>query len=84
MDLFGGASKPDAARIALVKQWIRDRFQLGEDCVVMVTELRCTEQGCPPLETVIAILDGPGSRRQFKLHKGVASLTVEDVASISA
>lgn len=83
MDLFGGVPKPDREKLSLVKEWVHQRFELGEDAVVMVTELRCTEPGCPPLETVIAILEGPGSKRQFKLHKSVADLTPEDIAAIS-
>lgn len=84
MDLVGGGRpKPDAARIARIKLLVQERFALAEDAVVMVTELRCTEPGCPPLETVIAVLDGPGSKRQYKLHKGVAEVTPEDIASIA-
>ncbi len=84
MDLFGGGRpKPDAAKVAQLKLWVQQRFQLAEEAVVMVTELRCTEPGCPPLETVIAVLDGPGSKRQYKLHKGVAEVTPEDIASIA-
>lgn len=83
MDLFGGGAKPSPARIAQVKSWVREQLHLDEEAVVMVTELRCSEPGCPPLETVIAVLDGPGQRRQQKLHKGVAEITVEDIASLS-
>jgi len=84
MDLFGGAApRPDAAQVAKVKEWVRERFQLSQDAVVMVTELRCSEPGCPPLETVIAILSGPGSTRQHKMHQGVAEITREDIHSIA-
>jgi hypothetical protein len=82
MDLFGGAPKPNTAKIGKVKEWVQERFTLAADAVVMVTELRCTEPGCPPLETVIAVLDGPGSKRQYKLHKGIADVTREDIAAI--
>ena len=45
----------------------------------MVSELRCSEPGCPPLETMIAVLDGPGRRRQFKFHKPIADVTQDDI-----
>lgn len=48
----------------------------------MVTELRCAEPGCPPIETVIAILGAPGGRRQFRIHQEVADVTLEDIAAI--
>jgi hypothetical protein len=61
---------------------VREKFGLGDDVVVMVTELRCSEPGCPPLETVIAILDVPGSKRQYKLHKGAGDVAVEDITAL--
>lgn len=79
MELFGTQPQPNAERIAFIKQMVAQRFGLPPDAVVMVSELRCSEPGCPPLETVIAILDGPGRRRQVKLHKSTAEITAKDV-----
>jgi len=53
-------------------------FRLVEDDTVMVTELRCSEPGCPPLETVIAVLSSSGSRH-FKLHKSAAEIARADI-----
>ncbi|MBL8211844.1 MAG: hypothetical protein JNK87_14095 [Bryobacterales bacterium] len=84
MDLFGETPKPAVAVTGRVKQWVREAFALNDEAVVMVTELRCTEPGCPPLETVIAILEGPGRKRQFKLHKAVAEIAREDVRLLTS
>lgn len=65
-----------------VKGWVRERFGLGEETPVMVTELRCTEPGCPPVETAIAILEAPGDRRRYKIHKPVSEVVPEDVAGL--
>jgi hypothetical protein len=84
MDLLfgGGAVKGNTVTVAKVKEWVRERCQLPDDAVVMVTELRCAEPGCPPIETVIAILGAPGGRRQFRIHQEVADVTLEDIAAI--
>jgi hypothetical protein len=82
-DLFGPRPKTDPKRIAEVKEWAAEIFRLGADVTVMVTELRCTEPGCPPLETVIAILGQPGKPRQFKIHKAIADLTFADVLHVA-
>ena len=66
----------------VVKAWVKNVFQLDEFVTVMVTELECTEPGCPPLETVIAIMDQPGTPKQFKLHKRIAELTVADIEAL--
>jgi hypothetical protein len=82
MDLFTKQPKPDAARVARIKEWVAERFRLLPDAVVMVAELRCSEPGCPPIETMIAIVDGPGRRRQVKLHKASAEITAGDVDAL--
>jgi hypothetical protein len=83
LDLFGSRPKTDPKRVAEVKQWVAEVFRLGPDVSVMVTELRCTEPGCPPLETVIAVLDQPGKPRQFKIHKAIAEVTFADVLQVA-
>src|ERR1700737_2972395 len=74
-DLFGSRPRTDPKRISEVKEWAFEAFRLPADVSAMVPELRCTEPGCPPLETVIAILDKPGKPRQYKIHKAIADLT---------
>lgn len=51
----------------------------------MATELRCTEPGCPPLETVVALMGEAGTgQRQFKIHKALGAVSYEDVGSGAA
>jgi len=56
---------------------------VGEDDVVMVTELACIEPGCPPIETVIAVL-GTGTSRQLKIHKSIADITEADLIAAAS
>ncbi len=65
-----------------IKEWAREALALPADATLMVSELTCTEPGCPPLETVIAVLDGGGGPRQFKIHRALADVTRADVAAI--
>jgi hypothetical protein len=84
-DLFGLTRKPrDCGHAAAIKGWAKRAFGLGEDASVMVTELRCSEPGCPPLETVIALLDATGPARQRKIHKPIADVTEADVRAMAA
>jgi hypothetical protein len=80
---FNSKPKYDAARAAAIKGWMLEALRLPADTPLMVTELRCSEEGCPPLETVIAVLDTPGSPRQFKLHKPLAEVTAADVRALA-
>jgi hypothetical protein len=81
--LFGARSAPDPARVAELKRWVADAFSLDDGVLIMVTELQCTEPGCPPIETVIALMGGPDGRRQFKLHARIAEITPDQVANLA-
>ena len=80
---LGSRPKADPRKIASIKEWAAEVFRLPADASVLVTELRCTEPGCPPLETVIAILDQPGKPRQYKVPKALAEVTFLDVRKLA-
>ena len=82
-DLFGPKRKNNSQATQQVKAWALDVLQLGEDTSLMVTELRCTEPGCPPIETVIALLKPSHPTQQYKIHKPVADITLNDVATLA-
>lgn len=80
MSLFQPRARPDAAQLALVKGWLRRRLALPDDAVVLVTELRCSEPGCPPIETVLATLDATGNKWVAKVPRPIGEVTEADVA----
>jgi hypothetical protein len=79
IQLFGSRPQHDPAVIERLKQWTAESLQLSADVPVLVTELRCAEEDCPDVETVIAILDTPGKPRQFKLLKPMAEVSRDEV-----
>jgi hypothetical protein len=83
MDLFRSRQSAGVEQISRIKEWVATQFDLGPDAVVMVSEVRCSEPGCPPLETIIAVLEGCGDRRQAKLHKAVQEIDANDIAGIT-
>ena len=84
LNLFQARSPGDPQHLAAVKRWAAEAFQLTEDTTIMVTELRCTEPGCPPLETVIALLHPQAGTRQHKMHKALRDITRDDVLALRA
>lgn len=81
VDLFRRKTPQSGEKQVLIKSWAREHLALAEEPVV-VTELHCAEPGCPPLETVIAIVGGPGLTRQWKFHKPASEVTREDIAGM--
>lgn len=83
-DLLSTRARSDPMQSQRIKDWVREVFQVADDTTVMVTELQCTEPGCPPLETVIAIMKSGDAKTQHKLHKPLATVTHADVAALKA
>jgi hypothetical protein len=62
-----------------VKEWARALWSASEDDTIAVNELRCSEPGCPPIETVVALLCAGGAKQQLRVHKPVLEVTHEDL-----
>jgi len=84
MNLFGQKPSHDPAVTARIKGWVREIMGFPDDVIVMVAELRCAEDDCPDVETVIAVLGEPGKARKHKLLKPMAEVTRYDVMSLAA
>jgi hypothetical protein len=65
----------------VIKDWTRDLLRLPDDVVVSVNELACHAPGCPPRETVILVMTALGRNNQISIHKAVADITQDDLAT---
>ena len=79
--MFGSFSKgaPPPPAILRISSWTRERFRLGAEDTVLVTEIACSLPGCPPLETVVAFWTGSGQRHQFKVFKAAQQVAQDDL-----
>jgi hypothetical protein len=62
-----------------VKEWARALWDASEEDTIAVNELRCSEPGCPPVETVVALLRPGDAKQQLRVHKPVIEVTREDL-----
>jgi nitrate reductase delta subunit len=62
-----------------VRDWTRERFGLDGDAALLVTEVACSQPGCPPLETVVAFWTEGNRRHQFKVFKPAGEVTPADL-----
>jgi hypothetical protein len=65
-----------------VKEWVRAAAGAPDDATIVVTELACSEPGCPPYEVVMAVLRPGTPPVQKKLHKRLAELSREEVTRL--
>jgi hypothetical protein len=68
-----------SAAIRTLKATARTLFEANDDDAVLVNELSCTEPGCPPIETVVALLRAGVEPRQVKIHKPAVEVTEDDL-----
>ncbi len=78
----GAASAGGAATARRIKDWVREELALGDDVTILVSELACSEPGCPPVETVIALFRGREEPAKHTIHRPSAEVTREDIAGL--
>ena len=74
---FARKSPEHAAALDRVREWVRERYALGE-AAILVAEVACAVPGCPPVETVIAFWSEE-RRHHFKVFKPVVDVTSDDL-----
>jgi hypothetical protein len=68
-----------SAAIRGLKAAARTLFEATDDDAVVVNELQCTEPGCPPVETIVALLRAGSEPRCVKVHKPAVDVTEDDL-----
>ena len=65
-----GSRRPNREKIRNIKEALGRALSLPEETAVTVTELTCLEEGCAPIETVVALLQPNTPPKQHKFpHK---------------
>lgn len=67
------APKASAEHLACLKDAVRGELELDADTTVLIQQLACTEPGCPPVETVVAVLGA--TRRIWKFSTPTTDVT---------
>ncbi|WP_414620369.1 hypothetical protein [Calothrix sp. CCY 0018] len=76
---FGKQSqKASSQEIEQVKQWIYQALQIDDEISISLSQLQCTEPGCPPIETVINVMTNPV--QQYKIHKSITEIEYTDIS----
>ncbi|MFC8520366.1 hypothetical protein [Streptomyces sp. NPDC057257] len=73
-----GPAQP-SPQLRELKETVRTLLGLDDDTAVMIRQLACTEPGCPPVETVVAVLPMDGEARRWTLHQPAEQITADDL-----
>ena len=80
-----GSSKPktDLTKVRKIKKALGENLSIQNNATITVTELTCLEEGCPPVETVVALLKAGSDPLQHKIHKPAAEFKAADLTEIA-
>ena len=84
MDIFSSRGPRSSERSNEIKAQVVALLGLGGEATVMVTELACMEEGCPPVETIIAVFRPAMEKLQFRLHRPISEITAHDIEEMCA
>ncbi len=62
-----------------VKRWTRERFGLGADSTILVSELESATPGFPPLSTVVAFWSAERKHYHFRVFKPLEQVLQDDI-----
>ena len=84
MNFFTSRSARSAsnARIAEIRALVVKQLGLDDEATVMISEWACTEMGCPPIETIVAILCPDKPARKFKIHKAIGDIKDDELLDL--
>jgi hypothetical protein len=84
MDIFSSRGLRSSERSNEIKAQVVAALDLDEEATVMVSELACMEEGCPPVETIIAVFRPTMDKLQFRFHRPIAEITAHDIEEMCA
>ena len=68
------SNKPKVKHTQRVKDLVRNIWGIDDNVVIMVSELKCHEDGCPDVETVIALMAEDQNPTKIKIERPVAEV----------
>lgn len=85
MGSFHNPFRPRSGRsyieaLANIRKWT-SAVIATDDAVISVTEIACPLPDCPPRETIILIMPDQAAASKLRIHKAMADVTEDDVAT---
>ena len=81
-DILGLSTKPPkGGQTKRIKDMVRKAWSVPENVIIMVSELRCHEEGCPDVETVIALMRDGAEPEKIKIYKPLSELSLKEIKS---
>ena len=77
--LFGRYIEISPYTLEQIRYWMRQNFNFGKDVPILIKEVPCVKDKCPPIETAIMAMQPNAPPRAFKVQKPINEITFDHI-----
>jgi G3E family GTPase len=78
-DPFGRYIEISPYTLEQIRYWMRQNFNFAMDVPIVIKEVPCVKDKCPPIETSIMAMEKNAPPRAFKIQKPITEITFDHV-----
>ena len=78
-DPFGRYIEISPYTLEQIRYWMRQNFNFPKDVPIVIKEVPCVKEKCPPIETSIMALEKNAPPRAFKVQKPINEITFDHI-----
>jgi G3E family GTPase len=81
-DPFGRYIEISPYTLEQIRYWMRQNFNFGKDVPILIKEVPCIKEKCPPIETAIMAMEPNAPPRAFKVQKPINEITFDHIYNL--
>lgn len=81
-DPFGRYIEISPYALDQIRYWMRQNFNFSNDIPIVIKEVPCVKESCPPIETSIMAMIKNAPPRAFKVQKPISEITFDHIYNL--
>lgn len=81
-DPFGRYIEVSPYTLEQIRYWMRQNFNFRKDVAILIKEVPCVKDKCPPIETAIMAMLPDAPPRAFKVQKPINEITFDHIYNL--
>jgi G3E family GTPase len=81
-DPFGRYIEISPYTLEQIRYWMRQNFNFNKDVAILIKEVPCVKDKCPPIETAIMAMQPNAPPRAFKVQKPINEITFDHIYNL--
>lgn len=81
-DPFGRYIDISPQTLDQIRYWMRQNFNFAKDVPIVIKEVPCVKESCPPIETAIMAIEKNAPPRAFKVQRPINEITFDHIYNL--